>query len=329
MTTITKQNKISPPSLDLAKKVSIRQYVDPEVFNMGMEKYNMSVFSGENGSGGIYESLGYKEIGNKKIYLTGLDPHADSVRRLPDDEREQKELEIRAVLDHLERVHDAETLSSQNSDFWSTHSLELKKPTFDLNLKDDRDLIIYYNILGGGYSEIAPSFQIAKESNKIYKFYLHVDAEVSDIKTEITKLRNKSRAILEELDDEDFETMFKLAKLLLPIEKGLTRKTAKSLIYSELDAFINGDYSQNAKKEAPKKFLEYARKDKATLNMEAIVREALYHRIIEQNKEQMFWNAGTQVTYGRNENEIIAFLNNPINNDELLIIMDKVTKYWK
>ena len=326
--TTTKQ-QTAKKEIDLSKKVSIRQYVDPEVFNMGMEKYNMSVFSGETGSGGIYESLGYKELGDKKIYLTGLDTTADSVRSLPFDERERKEIEIEAALEHLGNVYGKETLDSKNSGFWSSHSLEIRVPILNLDLTDNSNLITYYNILGGGYSEIAPSFQIAKESNKIYKFYLHIDAEVSDIKTELTKLRNKSKAILEELDDEDFETMFKLAKLLLPIEKGLNRKTAKSLIYSELDAFINGDYSQNAKKEAPKKFLEFARKDKATLNLEAIVREALYHRLVEPNKDQMFWNPSTQVTYGRNENEIIAFLNNPINNDELLTIIDKVSKYWK
>lgn len=315
-------------SLNLSKKVSIRQYVDPEQFNMGLEKYNLSVFSGEFGSGGIYEFLGYREVGNQKTYLTGLDVNADRVRLLPADEKERKEKEIKSVLEYLKLFYPNDTLSPLNDDFWSSQSIEIKKPVQHLDLSNPTDLIIYYNILGGGYSEVASSFSVAKDANKIYKFYLHVDEDVSDIKTELTKLRNKARVYLVEMDDSDFEGMFKLAKILLPIEKGFNRKTPQSLIYSELDAYISGDYTL-LKKEAPKIFLDTVRKDKNILHMEALVREALYQRFIVPNKDQLLWNYVTQVTYGRNENEVISFLTNPINNDELLLIIEKVNKIWK
>lgn len=325
-TTLTKKRNLS---LDLTKKVSIRQYVDPDVFNMGMEKYNMSVFSGESGSGGHKEWLGYKQIGNVQTYLTGLDVNASSVRELSDDKREQKETEINAVLEYLKGTYGSEVLLPTNASFWGQHYLELRKPVIGLNLQDIKDLITYYNILGGGYSEVAYSFEEAKTSNKIYKFYLHIDSEVSDSTAELKKLRNKSRKLLEEIDNTDSEKLFKVAKLLLPIEKGYTRKTAKSLIYSDLDDFISGDYMVNAKKEAPGRFLEVVEKDKASLNLEALVRECLYQRYITTNNDQMFWNFATQVTYGRSENEVIGFLTNPMNNDELLFMVEKVDKIWK
>jgi hypothetical protein len=333
MTTITKtKNNESKPKLDLQKKVSIRQYCDPEIPNMGMEKYNMSIFSGENGVGGHKEWLGYRKVGNKKVYFTGLNVEADSIKNIEDDDvREQKISEIKSVLKGLEDSFGKGTLDATNEDFWREHFIEIRRPVIELDLTNENDLLLYYGILGGGYSEVASSFEAAKKTNRPfpYKFYLHQDNEVADSKVEITKLRNKAGAALEELDSSDPEKMFKVAKMLLPIEKGLNRRTPKSQIYEDLNDFIHGAYSKNEIKISPKKFLAMLDRDRADLNLQAIVKEALYQNFIVKNPDQVFWNPQTQVTYGRNENEIIGFLSNPIHADELLQINNRVDRVWK
>lgn len=329
MSTKTKPESKTQSTLDLKRKVSIRQYVDPDVFNLGMEKYNMSVWSGETGSGGHKEWLGCKEIGNKKVYLTGLDVNADSLKDLDEDTREQKIEEIKSVINHLAETYGEETLKPTNEAFWRDQFLEITTPVLELDLESTADLLIYYAIKGRGYSEVAPSYEFAKNATKIYKFYLHEDEEVAVQKTELKKLRNKAKMMLEDLDNEDYEKLFKVAKMLLPIEKGLTRKTPKDTVYQELDNFIEGDYSKNEIKLAPKKFMEMANRDRATLNIQATVREALYQRYITKNSENLYWNSQTQVSYGRNENEIIAYLSNPINQEELKQILSRVEAYWK
>lgn len=316
--------------IDFSKRVSVRQYCDPEIPNMGMEKYNMSIFSGENGVGGHKEWLGYKQVGNKKIYLTGLDVNADSVKAIKDENlREQKIKEIEQTVDFLEESFGEYTLAPTNAEFWQNQFIEIRKPVLELDLTNPKDLFTYYAIFGGGFSEIATSFESAKNSNKIYKYYLHQEDEVADVKIEVTKLRNKARTELENLDNEDSEKMFKISKLLLPIEKGFNRKTPKSRIYGDLNDYIDGLYSANDTKGAPKRFIEISKTDRTTLNMQAIVREALYQNFIVKNTDQIFWNPQTQVSYGRNENEIIAFLSNPIHTDELSQINSRVDKIWK
>ncbi len=325
-TTITLKNK---KSVNLKRKVSIRQYIDPEVFNMGMEKMNMSVWSGESGSGGHKEWLGYKTIGDKKIYLTGLDVNSDYLKELDEETRLQKIEEIKGVVDYLENIYGVGTLDPTNSSFWNDQFFEIKGPTIALDLEDTASLLIYYGIKGRGYSEVAPSYEYAKTSNKIHKFYLHEDQEVADVKTEVIKLRNKAKIILEELDTEDYEKLFKVSKILLPIEKGYTRKVPKSQVYSDLNDYIDGDYSKNEVKQAPKKFIEVASRDRATLNIQAMVREAIYQRYINKNSDQLLGNPQTQCSYGRNESEVIAYLSNPVNAEELMAISKRVEGYWK
>lgn len=316
-------------NLDLSKKISIRQYCDPEVKNMGLEQYNLSLFSGANGEGGIKEDLGYREIGDKRFYLTGLEPErASHLDDLPEDVREARKLEIEAARKHLAEYFSDETLDCRNESFWKTHFIELKRPVIELDLKDYKDLMTYYAILAGGYTEIAPSFQHAKTANKIYKFYLHQDIEVADIKVELTKLRAKATTLLENLDNEDPDKMFKVAKLLLPIEKGYTNRTPKSQVYSDIYDYIQGAYNKNDVKSAPRKLIEIYALDRATLNIKAIIRESLHQNFIIKNSEQVFINPSTQRTLGRNETEILAYLLNPINAEELTVLHSKVNVVW-
>jgi hypothetical protein len=180
------------------KKVSIRQYVDSDVSNLGLENHGMSVFFGENGSGGHKEWIGYRQIGNTRVYLTGLEKNSENITSLKSNEEKEATLkqtvEVKA---YLESTYGDGVLDATSRDFWNQIFIEIKTPVFELDLSDSKDLILYYGIKGGGFSEIAPSYENAKQSVKMYKFYLHEDLEVMSIKTEITKTRNRAKAKLQ------------------------------------------------------------------------------------------------------------------------------------
>lgn len=323
MAKVIKKNK-----LDLTKKISIRQFCDPEVPNMGLEKYNLSLFSGANGEGGIKENLGYKQIGNKRFYQTGLDVNADYLNLLPEDVREAKKIEIQSTIEYLEGIFGEGMLDSKNEEFWKEQFIELKRPVVDLDLTESKDLLTYYSIMGGGYSEIAPSFDVAKNSSRTYKFYLHQDQEVSDNKAENLRLRNGAIAKLDEIDREDPAKLFKLAKILLPITKSFTHKTPSSQFYADLNDYILGVYSKNDPKIGPRRFFEAVELDRATLNTKAIIKEALHQQYVVRNEDRNYCNSHTLTPYGKSENEILAFLLNPINADEYNTLSVRVNKLW-
>lgn len=325
MTTTTKKSKV-----DLTRKISVRQYVDPEVFNMGLEGYGLSVFSGENGSGGHKEWLGYQEIGNVPIYMTGLDPDADYVRKISDDA--QREAVIAQIKEHksiLEGKYGRDVIDPKNTSFWSNIFIDMRVPILELDLTNPKDHILYCAIKAGGFSEIAPSYQVAKESNKLFKFYLHEEHEVMNIKVELTKRRNKARIALEKIYESDAEHLFLIAKVFLPIEKGYSRKTALDTLYDDINNRIDGMNDKLNLSEYPKQFVELSNLDKIDLRIKAIVKECTYQRYINKNKDNILISSITNNSLGKTEEDVIEYLKNPLHQEDLLGFTDKLEKIWK
>jgi hypothetical protein len=311
------------------KKVSIRQYVDSDVSNLGLENHGMSVFFGENGSGGHKEWIGYKQIGNTRVYLTGLEKNSENITSLKSSEEKDAELkQLDEVKKYLESFYGEGVLDSTTRDFWNEIFIEVKTPVLELDLSDTKELILYYAIKGGGFSEIAPSYEYAKSSVKIYKFYLHEDLEVMSIKTELTKSRNRAKAKLQIMYDEEPKKMFYISKCILPITKGFRSNTVNDIIYQDLNDYIEGKTVKNNIKETATNFLKYAAKDLSELLHEAIVEEALYQRVITKNAENIFINNHTNEEYGRTKEDVSAFLKNPIHTEELLYISEKINGIW-
>lgn len=311
------------------KRVSIRQYIDPEIMNLGLENNNMSVFFGENGNGGHKEWIGYKQIGDTRVYMTGLEKSSENVKKIKDpSERDSMLEELKNIKAYLESFYGEGVLDSTNRSFWNEIFIEVRVPIFELDLTKPEHVLLYYGIKGEGFSEIAPSFEFAKQSNKIYKFYLHEDEEVMNVKTEITKLRNKAKTFLQNLYEEDSTKMFYMAKVLLPITKGYKHSTVLDILYQELDDFISGVSVKTNLKETPTKFINLYKEEKSNIIQKAIIEEALYQRFIIKNAENVFVNISTAAEYGKSKEAIFAYFSNPIHADELLEITEKVNKVW-
>ena len=94
MSIATVEKKLSKSSI-----VTIRPYFDPNVENMGLEKYGLSLWEGVFHE----EQLAMVEINGIKRYVTGLNENAPEVKLLPEDLRTAKTKEIRRIIAQLEK----------------------------------------------------------------------------------------------------------------------------------------------------------------------------------------------------------------------------------
>lgn len=314
---------------DLKRKVSIRQYVDKSQFNLGLEKEGLSVFAGESGYGGHKEWLGYKEIGDTKVYLTGLDPEADSLDEIKDeDEREQRVEEILKLREYLKSKKKT-SINADNHAFWKGVYIDIDKPVTELNLANINDLILYCGIKGGGFTEIAPSLTVAKHSNRTYKFYLHEDELAAEEKAVSKILKNKATVELVNMFEEDPIRMFYVSKLVLPIHLGFRRSTPPVTLYDKLDSYIQGEGHTRDIKKLPKFFLDKATLPLEEMKLRAVIREALHQSKIRKNAETgEYYNKETGVKYPNTEGRIFEYLMNPINSEELASITAQVSTFW-
>lgn len=308
------------------RTISIEQYFDPEIPNMGLEKYGMSMMEG----GGVSEDLGYLKFGNQIRYMTGLDPQAKSVRDIEDPTTKDATLtEINRTVTYLEKILGEGTLDATNADFWRSIRLEVKGRRKYLDLEDVHDLVLYHCIKAGGFSEIAGSFEEARSNpSKVYKYYIQEIDEISAVKTEVKKERNAALAELEKVRTKDPSKLLKIAKVLLTADNQFTNSTPVDHIYDKLDDFINGVIVKTNKKKTPSDFIETAKLDKATLNLRAIVIDAIYYKYVILKSDNMYYNRDTGSLYGRNLEELVAYLKNPINSTELDNITEKVEAKW-
>lgn len=293
----------------MAKKaVSIEPYFDPEVPNMGFEKYGMSMAPGSE----VTEYLS-KDVNGR--YITGLDVNSPSIMYLEDEEEKTaREKEIADVIERLEKVFGKNVLEARNSEFWSDFTLKLTHTGKSLDFTNPRDEITYYAIKAGGFEAIAPSLESARDGE--YKFYLRQVEKDADLKIERAKAINKAKAALTELDEEDPYKLLLVAKTVLAPNNEFSEKTPKSIIYDKLDQFIEGKIVKDNKRATVKQFLEAFRRDVESLYIESLVKDALYFNFIIREGDGYFYNQQTETRLGKNEKEIIKHIENPINQLE-------------
>ena len=95
--------------------IAVRPYFDPNVDNMGLQKYGLTLFDGAVHE----EQLSCLEINGIKRYITGLNEFAPEIKDLPIDEQEAKIKEIRRVVSHLEKVLAANVVDPEDTEFWN------------------------------------------------------------------------------------------------------------------------------------------------------------------------------------------------------------------
>lgn len=319
--------------------ISIKPYFDNSVSNMGLENYGLSLFDGVTHT----EQLACIEKNGVVQYLTGLNEFAPEVRLIKDpEEREAKIKEIRAAVAELEKelaanvldvddVHfwnNVKLLKPDNADFWNKISLSCGNEPVFLDPKDPFDRVKLYAIEAGGFSIVARSYDEARSRAVPPKFYLDKAQETASTRTEYKKMKNKALAELQKLFEKNSTKLFYIAKAVDIASVQYKKYTPNDVIYDNMDRHINGEGTEGNKERAAQGFLDAAAMDMETLKIKAIVKDSIFFKYIINKTDGHIHHVKSGSTMGRNVSEVIEFLKNPLNEDILKDLNNRVEKIW-
>jgi len=321
--------------------VSIKPYFDPNVSNLGLEKYNMSLYDGVFHE----EQLACIERNGISRFVTGLNEFAPEVKLIKDkDEREAKIKEIRKIVAQLERdlatnVIDPEDaqfwdkvilLKPNNAEFWGKIILRCGNDPVILDPeKDSYDLIKLIAIEAGGFPFVATSFETARSKSVSPKFYLDKVVDTIATKTEGKKIRNRAIAELDNLFNTNPNKLFYMAKVLDGNSAQYKKSTPNDVVYDNLDKYITGNGVETNLRRAAMTFLDAAETDMETLKIKAIIKDASFYRFISPRSDGFIYETISQAQMGRNASDCVAFLKNPLNDNILASLLKSVEEYWK
>lgn len=275
------------------------------------------------------EMLGYQTFFGVKRYLCGLDPEAVRYNlSLTEEERTAKIAEITEIVGRLEQFFGKGTLDATNEKHWSKIELKIDRKTTNLNLTDPKTELLLHCIRGGGFTSVAPSLEIARDTGA--KFYLVEPIEYAESRIAGKEVVNKAISTLQRLyENKSYDDIFFLGKYILPDEKGYTRRTPKAMIYEDLDKYINGEMSNRQSKiSCSRIFLEITKKTKAELAITCIVKDAVYYNFVYINDKGEFKNNETGGIYGTSIERVVTHLMNPAYEHELENIKTRVEQKW-
>jgi len=332
--------KVELPTLSPEGAISVKVFFDPDVENMGLEKYNINLFDG------VFHEEPVTCIENNGVqrYVTGLNPFAPEIKKIQDaEEREAKIKAINKVVAELEAElaanildpesptfwNDVKLLRPDNHDFWSKITVRCGNQPVHLNPKvNPHDLIRLHVIQAGGFSIVAPSYAVAKRMAKRPKFYLDKSVDTIASKTEYKKLRNQALSELNSLFKKNVTKLRFVAKIVDANSIIYKKSTPADTLYDNMDTFINGEGVEKNIRKASEQFLAAAELDIDTLKMKALVRDATYYKFMVVKSDGKIYHHQTQSMMGGNAAECVEYLKNPMNDKILGDLLEAVEKYW-
>lgn len=330
----------TPTNATKSGSISIKPYVDPTVSNLGLEKYNMSLYDGVFQE----EELALIERNGIKRYLTGLNEFAPEVKLIQDKEiREAKIKEIRTVVAQLERElaanivdpnsptfwNEVKLLKHDNDEFWGKISLRCGNDAIFLDpVKDPYDLIKMYAIEANGFSLVAPSYEAARAMARPPKFYLDKYVQTVSTKTEVKKIKNKALAELDKLFNKNTNKLFYIAKVVDANSAQYKKSTPNDVIYDNMDKFINGEGIERDMKRASQSFFDAAALDMEVLKLRALIKDSTFYKFIALKSDGFIYHVDSSVMMGRNAADCLEFLKNPLNDATLIDLTKKVESFW-
>tara|TARA_R100001440_G_scaffold34208_1_gene53177 strand:- start:16853 stop:17866 length:1014 start_codon:yes stop_codon:yes gene_type:complete len=314
--------------------IAIRPFFNPDIENMGLEKYNMTLYEGAFHS----ESIICLERNGILRYVTGLNEFAPEIKTLPADEKAAKIKEIRKHVVELEKELAANVISEDDPEFWSKvqvvrpdnkafwNKITIKvgnDPVFIDPKVDPYDRIKLLAIEAGGFSLVAPNLETAKKIGK-YKFYLDKVKETAGTRTKDAKIRNKALGILSDLYDEDKNKLMHLIKLFTYNSAQFTESTPLDVLYEEADSYINGDGRESDVNIAAKNFIDASRMDMEDLRINSMVKDALAINILTTRSDGYIHHKKTSSKIATTRPGVVEFLKNPVNDEMLMDIKKQV-----
>jgi hypothetical protein len=326
-------------SLKMGASISIRPFVDSSADNMGLQRYNMSVF--ENCF--HEEPLICLENNGIKRYVTGLNEFAPELKDLDNDEREAAIKQIRITVAQLEKELASNVIDPADKEFWN--KVKLLRPDNDVfwekiimrfgndpifldPAKDPYDLIKMRAIEAGGFSMVAKSLEEARTSGGGKKFYLDKYEETASIRTEVKKLRNKALAELQKLYDKNANKLFYVCKIVDPNSTQYRKTTPLDVLYDNMDKYINGETVDKDKKKTAQRFLDVVALDMETLKLRAIVKDASLYKFIATRGDGFIYHMKSATMIGKNPSDVVEYLKNPLNEEILTDLTKNVEKMW-
>jgi hypothetical protein len=322
------------------KVIAIRPFFNANASNMGLEKYGLTLYEGVT----HYEQLACLENNGVKRYVTGLNEFAPEVKNIQNKEqREAVIAQIRTAVADLEKslaanyleIDDPQfwskvtLLRPDNDEFWSKIDIKCGNDPVFLDPSDPFDLIKIYAINAGGFSQIAKSYEDARSKPKPVKFYLDKFEETIATKTESKKLKNKALSELQKLYDKNANKLFYVAKLVDIAGAQYKKNTPNDVLYDNMDTFINGEGSEKSQSRAAQNFINAADMDMETLKLKCLVKDSIYYKIFVTRSDNFIYHKTSGTMLGRNQEEIVEYLKNPLNEPVLVEITKKVESYWK
>jgi hypothetical protein len=334
--------KVELPTLSPSGEgaVSVKVYFNPDVENMGLEKYNLNLFDG------VFHEEPVTCLENNGIqrYVTGLNPFAPEVKMIKDkDEREAKIKAINKAVADLEAElaanildpesptfwNDVKLLRPDNHEFWSKITIRCGNQTLYLNPKTNpHDLIRLYVIEAGGFSIVAPSYNAANKMAKRPKFYLDRSVETIANKTEYKKLRNEALSVLTDLFKKNVTKLRFIAKVVDANSALYKKSTPNDVVYDNMDTFINGQGVEKNIRKASEQFLSAADLDVETLKLKALIKDATYYKHLVIKSDGKIYHHASQTMLGANASECIEYLRHPGNDQLFGVMLDEIEKYW-
>lgn len=212
--------------------------------------------------------------------------------------------------------------------YWDSVEIKCSNSTMYLDPKNPHDLILIYAIQAGGFLCVAPSMEAARTAVEPPKWYLDKEEETASIKTELKKLRNIAGAELQKLYDKDQTKLFYITKLCAMNSLSYRKNTPNDIMYDDCDKYINGETTDKNKKITAEKFVEFCKQSLADLRVQAIVKDSTEMQLLTYKTDgQLYYNA-TGTPMGKSVSDVIKFLQNPLNNDVLTSITEKVEEEW-
>jgi hypothetical protein len=326
-------------SLKRNSSLAIRPYVDPQMANMGLEKYQMALFEGVFHE----ESLACLEYNGIRRYVSGLNEFAPEIKLMAPDDAEAAIKDIRKTVAQLEKELAANVLNIDDQDFWSKVKLLRpdndefwskitmrfgNEPVYLDPVNDPYDLIKLRAIEAGGFSIVAKSLEIARSSATPYKFYLDKYEETASVRTEVKKLRNKALSELQKLFDKNANKLFYVCKVIDGNSTQYKKSTPLDVMYENMDNYINGNTVDKDKRKTAGKFLEIAALDMETLKLRAIVKDANFYKLISTRGDGYIYHLKSGSMLGKNPSDVVMFLKNPLNDEILSELTLTTEKYW-
>ena len=322
---------------DKNKTIAIRPYFDETKENMGLEKYNMTLFDGV----WHHESIACHERNGIARYITGLNEFAPEVKTLTGADKKLKIKEIRETVCQLEKELAANVIDPKDKDFWSKvqvlrpdnhkfwEKISLKVGNEPLYLDpafDPYDLIKIYAIEAGGFSVISSSLKECKQTGS--KFYLDKVKATAGTRTGVTKVKNKALSMLQNLYDNDSTKLLYVAKVADGNSTQYIKGTPVDILYENMDEYINGKGVDKSVKTASKNFISVAGSSMEDLKIRAIIKDAMSYSIMVSKSDGFIYDAHSGQKLGARPIEVLGFLKNPINDETLQKYVTEIEHLW-